>query len=82
MDFAHSERAQALRERVTAFIRERIAPAEATWRAQLAGGSDWRMWRQPPVMEALKAQAREAGLWNLFLPDAEHNRLFIKRYKF
>ncbi|MDE2249594.1 MAG: acyl-CoA dehydrogenase family protein, partial [Xanthomonadaceae bacterium] len=29
-------------------------------------------WRQPPVMETLKVQARAAGLWNLFLPGAGH----------
>jgi len=33
---------------------------------------DWRTWKQPPAMESLKGKARAAGLWNLFLPDAEH----------
>jgi len=27
---------------------------------------------QPPIMEELKARARERGLWNMFLPDPEH----------
>src|SRR4029077_17549412 len=30
-------------------------------------------WATPPVIEALKVQARERGLWNLFLPPA-HGR--------
>ena len=51
-------------------MREHVEPAETIYRAQLRGGSDHRQWRQPPVMEALKAKAREQGLWNLFLPDA------------
>ncbi|MGB7943370.1 MAG: acyl-CoA dehydrogenase family protein, partial [Terriglobales bacterium] len=32
---------------------------------------DWRGWKHPAVMETLKAKARAAGLWNLFLPDGE-----------
>jgi alkylation response protein AidB-like acyl-CoA dehydrogenase len=52
-------------------MREDVIPAEPVYRAQLVGGSDHRLWRQPPVMEQLKAKARAAGLWNLFLPDLE-----------
>ncbi|WP_300492251.1 acyl-CoA dehydrogenase family protein, partial [uncultured Alcanivorax sp.] len=32
---------------------------------------DWKSWKLHPGTEALKAKAREAGLANLFLPDAE-----------
>lgn len=71
MDFTPSERTQALTERLERFMREEVTPAEPLYRAQLAGGSDHRQWRQPPVMEQLKAKARAAGLWNLFLPDLE-----------
>lgn len=71
MDFAHSERSQQLIERLGRFMREDIAPAEPVYAEQLSGSGDWRQWRQPPVMEALKAKARQAGLWNLFLPEPE-----------
>ncbi len=72
MDFAHSARTNALREQLARFMRDEVLPAERTYAAALCGSSDWRAWRQPPVMEALKAKAREAGLWNLFLPEAEY----------
>ncbi|OOG63961.1 acyl-CoA dehydrogenase [Rhodanobacter sp. B04] len=72
MDFAASERTQALVERLCAFMRDEVVPAERIYAAQLSGSSNHRQWRQPAVMEALKAKARTAGLWNLFLPDAEH----------
>jgi acyl-CoA dehydrogenase len=72
MDFAHSERTQALRDRLARFMRDEVAPAETAYRAELGGSGDWRVWRQPAVMEALKAKARDAGLWNLFLPEAEY----------
>ena len=72
MDFAHSARSQELAQRLQDFMREQVVPAETVYASQLRGGGDWRQWRQPPVMETLKAQARAAGLWNLFLPGAGH----------
>ena len=54
------------------FVRERILPNEQTYLDQLVGTDDWREWKIPPIVEELKAEARELGLWNLFLPDEEY----------
>ena len=72
MDFEHSERARIVMEQVERFVRERIVPNEATYRDQLSGSDDWRQWRVPPIVEELKGQAKELGLWNLFLLDETH----------
>lgn len=72
MDFEHSERARFYIEQVERFVRERIVPNESTYMGQLARTDDWRRWRIPPVVEELKAEAKAAGLWNLFLPESEH----------
>lgn len=72
MDFALPQHSQQLVDRLREFMREEVLPAEATYAAQLSGSRDHRQWRQPAVMETLKAKARAAGLWNLFLPDTEH----------
>jgi acyl-CoA dehydrogenase len=72
VDFAPSARTQALAERLARFMREEVAPAESVYAATLSGRRDHRTWRQPAIMETLKEKARAAGLWNLFLPDAEH----------
>ena len=71
MDFQHSVRAQKVMTQVQRFLDERILPNEQTYLDQLAGTDDWREWKIPPIMEELKAEARELGLWNLFLPDEE-----------
>jgi len=71
VDFAHSERTQALMQRLSVFMRDEVTPAEPAYFAALGGSADWRDWRQPAVMETLKSKAKQAGLWNLFLPDAE-----------
>jgi len=71
MDFQHSERAQKVMAQVQRFLDERILPNEQTYLDQLVGTDDWREWKIPPIMEELKAEARELGLWNLFLPDEE-----------
>jgi alkylation response protein AidB-like acyl-CoA dehydrogenase len=72
MDFEHSERAREYAGHVERFVRERILPNERTYLDQLVRTDDWRRWRIPPVMETLKAEAKAAGLWNLFLPESEH----------
>jgi acyl-CoA dehydrogenase len=69
MDFAHSAKAADYIERVGDFIRTEIEPIEPEFHRTLHA--------QPnpyvvlPVIEELKAKAREKGLWNLFLSDAE-----------
>ncbi len=72
MDFAHSEGAELVMAQVERFVRERVVPNEETYRDQLVGSNDYREWRIPPIVEELKAEARELGLWNLFLPDEEY----------
>jgi alkylation response protein AidB-like acyl-CoA dehydrogenase len=72
VDFSHSARSRDLLDRLDRFMREAVIPAEPLYASQLAGGADHRQWRQPPIMETLKEQARAAGLWNLFLPPGEH----------
>ena len=67
MDFAPSERGLLWRERLSNFIDEHVVPAEAEYRAQVHANPKV----QAAVMEALKAKAKDAGLWNMFLPG-EH----------
>ena len=71
MDFSVSPKARDYVQRLSAFMQEHVLPAEPEYCAQLQNVPDWRSWTQPPVMERLKAKARAAGLWNLFLPDRE-----------
>ncbi|MGA7293608.1 MAG: acyl-CoA dehydrogenase family protein [Terriglobales bacterium] len=72
MDFSQSAKAKTYVERLSAFMQEHVLPAEGEYSAQLQNVPDWRAWKQPPVMEVLKAKARAAGLWNLFLPGSEY----------
>lgn len=67
MDFKHSDRALDWHARVRRFLDEQVIPREAEYFAQVREDSN----RQPPVMEAMKVAAKEAGLWNMFLPG-EH----------
>jgi acyl-CoA dehydrogenase len=64
------EKTKPLAERLEAFMHAHVQPAERVYVEQLA--SQPSRWLVPPVIEELKARAREAGLWNLFLPDSEH----------
>jgi len=72
MDFSLSPKAQSYVQRLSAFMQEYVLPAEPEYSAQLQNLPDWRNWKQPPIMETLKAKACAAGLWNLFLPDSKY----------
>ena len=72
MDFSLSPKAQDYIQRISTFMQEHVLPAEPEYSAQVQNVPDWRGWKQPAVMETLKAKARAAGLWNLFLPDRKY----------
>ena len=67
MDFKPSDRALDWHARVRRFLDEQVIPREHEYFAQVREDPG----RQPPAMEEMKASARAAGLWNMFLPG-EH----------
>jgi acyl-CoA dehydrogenase len=68
MDFAFDARTEELRGQLQDFIDEQILPAEEIFEEQAAKlASEGRGWERPPIMDDLKARAKERGLWNLFL---------------
>ncbi|MGV9745026.1 acyl-CoA dehydrogenase family protein [Rhodococcus zopfii] len=67
MDFAYSPKVEELRSKLTAFMQDRILPAEVIAAQQLADKPDY--WGAPPIMADLKTAAKRQGLWNLFLPE-------------
>jgi alkylation response protein AidB-like acyl-CoA dehydrogenase len=68
VDFAPSARSQEYLERVQEFVAAEIDPVEPEYLRSVSE----RGWTVSPVVEELKAKARAAGLWNLFLPDETH----------
>ncbi len=69
MEFAISDEARIVEEQVVRMLNEKIIPAEAQYGTEIR---DTPNGEDPPVMKEMRAAARELGLWNLFLPDAEH----------
>src|SRR6185437_9942633 len=71
MDFALSSQAQEYLGRLQSFMDDEIYPAERVyeqWQRSQPHGSH----AYPPILEELKAKARQRGLWNLFLPGEGH----------
>jgi acyl-CoA dehydrogenase len=70
MDFAHSARSIELQTKLAAFLDECIYPAEAEFHAQeQAARAAGTPFSTPAALGPLKQEARNRGLWNLFLPD-------------
>jgi acyl-CoA dehydrogenase len=73
MDFSYSQRTRDLQARLNAFMAEHVYPAEQAWWSEIeAHTRAGRRWTPLQLIEDLKAKARAADLWNLFLPDSEY----------
>ncbi|MDX8151611.1 acyl-CoA dehydrogenase family protein [Patulibacter brassicae] len=68
MDFRPTARAQELLERLDAFLTERLDPVEPAILRELDAQAPGAF-AVPPAMRELQSAARDAGLWNLFLPE-------------
>ncbi len=71
MEFGYSEKVEALRARVRAFMDAHVIPNESAYAAHIATVAPEARWQPVPVVEALKEKAKAEGLWNLFLPDSK-----------
>ncbi|HEX9035756.1 MAG TPA: acyl-CoA dehydrogenase family protein [Ktedonobacterales bacterium] len=70
MDFAYTDRAKALIEQVGAFMSQHVYPNEQRYREEIAASGN--PFHHTTIVDELKATAKAAGLWNLFLPDQEY----------
>ncbi|MAG34168.1 MAG: acyl-CoA dehydrogenase [Deltaproteobacteria bacterium] len=74
MEFDYSDPCKQALGQLRGFMDEHIYPNEEAYYAQHDALED--RWQTPPMMEELKQKAKEAGLWNLFLPDSERGAGF------
>ncbi len=70
MNFQHTDKVRDLIARVSEFMSEHVFPNEDVYERQIRSSAS--PWDTPPIMEELKAKAKAAGLWNLFMKDAEY----------
>ncbi|MDR7241523.1 acyl-CoA dehydrogenase [Priestia megaterium] len=71
MYFSYSDKVVKLQKELNSFMEEHIYPNEQLYEQQLnEQPSRWSA--VPPIMEELKEKAKQAGLWNLFLPESEY----------
>ena len=66
MNFEYSKKSIELQQKLTTFIEQHIVPIEEDYIAFHTDKNN--MWLRFPEIEILKQKAKEAGLWNLFLP--------------
>ncbi|WDL96157.1 acyl-CoA dehydrogenase [Alicyclobacillus sp. ALC3] len=70
MEFDYSDKVQKLRNQLMEFMDEVVYPGEAEYHRYIREAEN--RWTIPPIMEEMKAKAKAAGLWNLFLPESEY----------
>ena len=72
MNLEVTDRLRPLLDAVSAFIDERVVPADKEFLAEIGNGDRWSLnERQTEILEGLKSAARKQGLWNFWLTDSE-----------
>ncbi len=72
MDFTYSPKVDALRSQLLGFFDAHLYPNEVRYHQEiLANRSAGNAWLPTRLIEELKPLARDAGLWNLFLPQSK-----------
>jgi len=72
MNFDYTPKVQELRQKLSHFFDEHIYPNERAFNSEVAANrANGNAWVPTELIERLKEQARDAGLWNLFLPASE-----------
>lgn len=66
MNFDYSPKTIELQHRLQSFMQDFVRPNERVYAEQVKTGERWKVL---PVIEDLKEKAKQANLWNLFLPD-------------
>ncbi|MFT5501791.1 MAG: acyl-CoA dehydrogenase, partial [Woeseiaceae bacterium] len=69
MNFDYSPKVAELRLRLADFMDANVYPNEKAYFDAVDEGNT--RWSIPVIMDEMKAKAKQAGLWNLFLPDSE-----------
>lgn len=73
MNFEHSDKTKELLSKIQQFMDDHLYEGEKTYHQQHEEMSaNGKRWEQPPILDELKAKAKKAGLWNLFLPESEY----------
>ncbi len=67
MDFDLTDRQSYWQGRVRDFMKQHVRPHEQTYIDQNYAGERWKV---IPIIEELKAKAKDAGIWNLFMPPS------------
>jgi acyl-CoA dehydrogenase len=69
MDFNYTDKVNGLRQRLIAFMDQHVYPNEKRFHDEVASNrAKGNVWVPTKIVEEVKPLAREAGLWNLFLP--------------
>ena len=72
MDLDIPERLIPVRDKIDKFVREHVDPLTEEYFDEINVGDRWSFTdRQTEIMDGLKDRAREAGLWNFFLPASQ-----------